>query len=78
MVSTYLSIAPLAHLIVLIVAPAHRRIVVLAGVDLVQTFFVNTLFRVVAVWVVKTDYVQELMRNVTEKPIDLKFHGDEL
>jgi hypothetical protein len=78
MISTYLSLAPLAHLIVLIVAPAHRRIVVLAGVDIVDTFFVNTLFRIAVAWVVKTDYMQAVMRNVTESPASLRIHGDEL
>lgn len=61
-----MSITPFATLIAFIVVPAHKQIVFVTGVELVAGIFVKTVVRVFATWAVKTDFVQGMMRNVTD------------
>lgn len=62
----YLSATPLTHLVAFVVVPAHRQIVFIEGVDLAETIFFHTLVRVFATWAVKTNFVQTMMKNVTD------------
>jgi hypothetical protein len=64
--STYFSAAPLATLMAFIFVPAHKRIVFMAGFNLVVTLFVQTVVRMFASWAVKTEYAQATFKNMTE------------
>lgn len=66
MAGTYFSPMPLTHLVAFVVVPAHRQIVFIEGVDLATTVFLNTVLRVFVTWALKTDFVQIMMKNVTE------------
>ncbi|OAL46573.1 hypothetical protein IQ07DRAFT_155548 [Pyrenochaeta sp. DS3sAY3a] len=65
-VGTFLSITPLANLIVFAAVPAHKQIVFVAGAHLVASIFLTTVCRALAMWTIKTDYVQGMMRNITD------------
>jgi hypothetical protein len=65
-VGSYLSVGPIYDLIAFIVVPAHKQLVFRACADLATTVFLTTLVRVVSVWAVKTEFVQTMMRNITE------------
>lgn len=71
-VTSFLSIGPLAELIAFIIVPAHTQIVFLAGADLVAKTFLITIIRVFATWAVKTDFAQAMMRNITETTLSRK------
>jgi hypothetical protein len=49
-----------------VLVPAHKRIVFVPGAELVWELFYGILVRAFAVRVIKTDFVQRYMRNVTE------------
>lgn len=70
-ISSYLSIAPLANLIAFIVVPAHRQIVFIAGAELVTSIFLTTVVRAFSVWLIKTDFMQMMMRNITDNAIEI-------
>jgi len=63
---------PLANLIAFVAVPAHRQIVFMAGADLVSSIFITTAFRAVAIWTVKTNFVQTVMRNMTAKAYEME------
>lgn len=65
-VGTYLSITPLANLIAFVAVPAHKQIVFVAGADLVAGIFLTTVCRALAMWTIKTNFVQAMMRNITD------------
>ncbi|KAF2033122.1 hypothetical protein EK21DRAFT_59322 [Setomelanomma holmii] len=67
---TYFSTTPLAMLVAFIIIPAHKQIVFMESAQLVETVFFVTLVRLFAVWVVKTSFVQDMMRNVTSSALD--------
>lgn len=48
------------------IVPAHRQIVFFEAMDLVETIFLNTMFRLLTSWAVKTEFAQTVMRNLTE------------
>jgi hypothetical protein len=64
--STYFSAAPLAILMAFVFVPAHKRVVFMAGFDLIVSLFVQTVIRMFASWAVKTDLAQAAFRNMTE------------
>lgn len=63
---SFFSIEPLASLIGFIVIPAHHRVVFTAGVDLLGAVFFNLFLQLVVFRLVKTEFVQLVMGNVTE------------
>lgn len=69
---------PLVDLIAFITIPAHQRIVFIAGVELVANIFFTTVVRVCVPWVVKTDYAQAVMRNVTENALKTRLKEEKL
>ncbi|KAJ4371269.1 hypothetical protein N0V83_004486 [Neocucurbitaria cava] len=65
-VGNFLSITPFATLIAFIVVPAHKQIVFVTGVELVAGVFVKTVVRIFATWAVKQEFVQLIMKNMTD------------
>jgi hypothetical protein len=65
-VAAYLSTTPLAVLMSFVLVPAHKRIVFVTGAELVWELFYGILVRTFAVRMIKTDFAQRYMRNVTE------------
>jgi hypothetical protein len=64
--TSFLSIRPLASLISFIVIPAPRRIVFAGIVNAAETAFFGLFYRTVIPWVVKTEFAQMIISNVTE------------
>jgi len=64
-ISSCISIKPLASLVAFMIIPAHKQHIFMAGVGVVTTVFLNTVFRVIAGWAVKTDFIQNSMHNIT-------------
>jgi hypothetical protein len=65
-IAAYFSTTPLAVLMSFVLVPAHKRIVFVTGAELVWELFYGILVRAFAVRVIKTDFAQRYMRNVTE------------
>ncbi|KNG52459.1 hypothetical protein DDE82_006309 [Stemphylium lycopersici] len=63
----YFSITPLARLTAFVVIPAHRQLVFTEAMELIVTIFFHVVIRAFANWVVKTQYAQDFMRNVTRE-----------
>lgn len=61
------SITPIATLVALIAIPAHNQLVFVAGAELVGSLFIVTLVRILTTWVVKTDFAQIILRNMTDR-----------
>lgn len=82
------SASPLATLLALIIVPAHEQIVFVAGGEFVDSLFTVTLIRSFTIWIVKTDFAQDVLRNIpltakkrlqAGKPLDEpRTHVDEL
>ncbi|KAH7080127.1 hypothetical protein BKA63DRAFT_236275 [Paraphoma chrysanthemicola] len=70
LVGTYVTVQPLATLIAFVVIPAHRQIVFLSGANLVSSVFFTTLVRLFSAWLVKTQFAQDFMRNMTSSALD--------
>ncbi|PPJ49614.1 hypothetical protein CBER1_02213 [Cercospora berteroae] len=62
----FTSLRPLATLVSFIVIPAHQRIVFVAGVDLVCAAFLGLVVKAFLPWVEGTQFVKDLVRNMTE------------
>ncbi|KAH7086442.1 hypothetical protein FB567DRAFT_71171 [Paraphoma chrysanthemicola] len=69
-IGSYVTVQPLATLIAFVVIPAHRQIVFLSGANLVSSVFFTTLVRLFAAWLVKTQFAQDFMRNMTSSALD--------
>jgi hypothetical protein len=48
------------------VIPAHNRVLFRAGVELLEAVFFAMLLQLVIPWLLKIEYVQLLLENVTE------------
>lgn len=62
-------VAPFATLVAFILIPAHKRIVFEGGVDLAWNVFLGVSINVVVPWAVKTEFVQMVLRNMTENDL---------
>jgi hypothetical protein len=76
--STYFSPEPLAVLIAFVVVPAHKRLVFIMGADLIWGLFYHTVVRAFAVWALKTEFLQQLMRNITASTEKMQAGGPEM
>jgi len=74
----YFSIAPLATLMAFILIPAHKRIVFMAGFDVVVTLFVQTSVRMFTTWAIKTDFLQATFKNMTETANKTRIRNERL
>lgn len=63
---SFLSVAALAELIALIILPVYKRMVFVAGMEMISHIFLMTAVRTLATWAVQTEYVQAMIRNSTE------------
>ncbi|KAF2207693.1 hypothetical protein CERZMDRAFT_102181 [Cercospora zeae-maydis SCOH1-5] len=64
---SFAGLRPLAILVSFIVIPAHQRIVFVAGVDLVCATFFGLLVQAFLPWVEGTQFVKDLVGNMTDK-----------
>ncbi|KAF2655993.1 hypothetical protein K491DRAFT_597906, partial [Lophiostoma macrostomum CBS 122681] len=67
LIGSCLSVASIFELIAFIIIPVHKQIVFQIGAELAYGILFTTLVRTFAIWAVKTDYVQTLMRNMTAR-----------
>ena len=63
---SFLSITPFAELISLIVLPAYKQMVFVAGMHMLFGIFFTAVARVVSTWAVQTEFAQAMLRNATE------------
>lgn len=66
-VDFFFSLGPVALLLSLIFVPAPQRIVFVNAVHLLGMVFFVSAVRTLVPWVVKNDFVQALVANMTEK-----------
>ncbi|KAF2831511.1 hypothetical protein CC86DRAFT_314923 [Ophiobolus disseminans] len=76
--STYVSFSPLARLVAFIIIPAHKQVVFIGGFELVVSIFFDTIGRLFAAWVIKTDWMKKFMQNEIKKREGQVISKDEL
>lgn len=66
---------PLALLVALIIIPAHKRIVFVAGIDLTLWTFIGCFVNLVIPWFATTELAQMIVGNMTEAARNMTLSG---
>lgn len=70
-----MNLKPLIELIALIVVPAHQQLVFTTGAEVVALVFFSMAGRVIAKAAIKSNWVQEMMKNSTQTAAEMKARG---